>query len=109
MSDIKNRWETMEDSQKTVMKKLRDTAEVREFLAHRTDAGKVWDSKYHVERDLSKKTGTPTSMLGRIGKELDSFYRVATTPEDRRYVVSKRNEINAEIAKRASEPDDSAS
>lgn len=94
----------MEDSQKVVMKKLHDTSEVREFLAHKTEQGKVWDSKYHVERDLSKLTNTPTSMLSRLGKELDAFYRVVTTPEDRKYIISKKTEIDSEISRRASEP-----
>ena len=88
------KWQIMEKSQKTLLQQLKNTKGIREFFSDLPEKDYMRDniSKKHVKISECK-----SSTLRRYDKLLTKYYYLSKTPEERKIISDKQEEIKKEL------------
>lgn len=92
-----NKWKTLIKQQKSLQQKIKNTKGIREFF---TD----FPEKSYMRDNISKKKvlikECKTSTLRRYEKLLNKYFQLCSTPEERKLISDKLNEVITELNKR---------
>lgn len=88
------KWQNIEKSQKTLLQQIKNTKGVREFFSDLPVKGEMRDniSKKHVKLEECK-----SSTLRRYDKLLNKYYYLVKSPNERKVINDKLQEVRKEL------------
>lgn len=87
----------IEKQQKTLRQKINNSQSAAEFLTNYPAAGVMRDNISKKEINI---VDCETSRLRRYVKLLNKYYNLVYTPDERKKIIDKLNEVNDELEKR---------
>lgn len=94
------KWKNQISKNKTLLQRIKNTKGVGEFLTNLPNEGEMRDN---ISKNVVKISDCKDSTLRRYEKLLKKYYQLVETPNDRKIISDKLNEIILEINKRPTE------